>query len=264
MSDAREASRTVAGPAEPEAPTLAEQARTLVHSGRTGVLSTHSQRLAGFPFGSVMPYAPDERGRAVLLISHLAMHARNLAADARASLLVASDLGAPASLDRGRVTLLGRVEPIPEEETPPLRDAYLDRNPEARTWVDFADFSFYRLDPLDVYYVGGFGVMGWVDPGVYEKAEPDPLVDAAEAILDHMNQDHADALVLYCRHFAGVEASAATMTAVDRLGFRVRAEIDSERRSLRINFPREVRSTAETRTVLVEMVRSARPQPPGA
>jgi len=242
----------------PESPPLAEQARTLVHAGGTGVLSTHSQRLVGFPFGSVMPYAPDAEGSPILLISHLAMHARNLQADQRASLLILPEGGDDHPLAESRVTLLGTVEGVPEAETPALRDAYLERNPEARTWVDFADFRFHRLTPLDVYFVAGFGVMGWVDPGSYRAAEPDPLIAAAPGMLRHMNEDHADALVLYCRRYAGVEAAEARMVGVDRLGFRVRARVGEEERDLRINFPREVRTPDETRVALVEMARAAR------
>jgi putative heme iron utilization protein len=73
-----------------------------------------------------------------------------------------------------------------------------------------------------------------------------------------MNEDHADALVLYCQAFAGVAADAATMTAVDRLGFGVRARVGDRLQGLRIAFPREVRSTGDARTVLVDMVRTAR------
>jgi heme iron utilization protein len=257
MSDEASRGRGPSGPVA-EAPPLAEQARTIVQANRTGVLATHSQRLVGFPFGSVMPYAPDAEGSPILLISHLAMHARNLQVDARSSLLVAPELGGGSPLAGARVTLLGPVEAVPEAETPALRESYLERNPEARTWVDFADFRFHRLTPLDVYFVGGFGAMGWVDAGSYRAAEPDPLTDAAPGILSHMNEDHADALILYCRRYAGVEAGEAAMTGVDRLGFRVRARVGEEEQDLRINFPREVRTPGETRVVLVEMVRAAR------
>jgi len=98
----------------------------------------------------------------------------------------------------------------------------------------------------------------------YRAAAPDPLADAAQGILSHMNADHADALVLYCRVFAGVDASAATMTAVDRLGFQVIAEVDGGMRGLRIPFSREVRSMGDARAVLVEMVRDARARIGGA
>jgi putative heme iron utilization protein len=73
-----------------------------------------------------------------------------------------------------------------------------------------------------------------------------------------MNADHREALKLYCRMSAGVEVDDATMTAVDRLGFRMRAQIGDRLQALRVNFPREVRSPEAARSVLIEMVREAR------
>src|SRR5260370_40002458 len=75
-----------AGPSAPE-PTFGEQARTLVHLAPSGTLGTLSRRHPGHPFVSAMPYAPDARGRPLVLISRLAMHTQNLGAGTRASLL---------------------------------------------------------------------------------------------------------------------------------------------------------------------------------
>jgi putative heme iron utilization protein len=110
---------------------------------------------------------------------------------------------------------------------------------------------------VDVYYVGGFGVMGWVAVSEYDLAQPDPLADAASEILQHMNADHKDALVLLARAFAGIESQEAAMTSVDRLGFHVRLKMPDGMRGARIAFLREVSSPAETRKVLVEMVQQA-------
>src|SRR5208282_1597179 len=93
-------------------PTLSERGRTLVELGRIGTLSTHSRKQPGFPFGSVMPYSPDEQGRPVFLISSMAMHTQNLKADARASLLVMQE-GAEDPLGAARITLVGEVLPVP-------------------------------------------------------------------------------------------------------------------------------------------------------
>jgi len=114
------------------------------------------------------------------------------------------------------------------------------------------------MDVVDVYYVGGFGVMGWVSADEYGCSQPDPLADYTGEILQHMNADHKDALVLLARKFAGVDAQEATMTAVDRLGFHVRLKTQDGMRGTRIAFLREVSSPAETRTILVEMVQRAR------
>ena len=239
-------------------PTLAERGRTLVKLGRLGTLSTHSRKQPGFPFGSVMPYGSDERGRPVFLISNMAMHTQNLKADARASLMVMQESGEEDPLGAARITLVGAVLPVPEAETGAVRELYLGRHANARYWVDFDDFGFYRLQPADVYFVGGFGVMGWVSADEYNNSEPDPLADCAAGILRHMNADHGEALVLLARAAGETDAEEAAMTAVDRLGFQVRLRSGERVHGARIAFPREVRNQGEVRAVMVEMVRAAR------
>src|SRR6266851_5105995 len=161
-------------PAVPE-PSFSERARTLIYLGCLGSLSTLSRKQPGFPFGSVMPYALDARGRPIFLISTMAMHTQNLQADSRASLLVTQPDASGDPLGASRVTVMGNVLTIPQSEIAEARKLYLERNANSKYWVDFEDFSFYRLDVLDVYYVGGFGVMGWVPASDYNLAQPDPL-----------------------------------------------------------------------------------------
>src|SRR5436305_3844810 len=177
-------------------PTFAERARTLVYLGRVGSLSTLSRRQPGFPFGSVMPYGLDDHGRPIFLISTMAMHTQNLQADPRASLLITQPDASGDPLGASRVTLLGKVSLIPQPEVPEARKLYLARYANSKMWVDFEDFGFYRMEVVDVYYVGGFGVMGWLSASEYGAARPDPLADAATAIIQHMNADHGDALIL--------------------------------------------------------------------
>ena len=239
-------------------PSFAERARTLLYVGRIGSLSTLSRKQPGFPFGSVMPYGLDDSGRPIFLISTMAMHTQNLQADPRASLLVTQQDASGDPLGASRVTLIGTVAAIGTPEVAAARKLYLERYANSKHWVDFEDFAFYRMEIVDVYYVGGFGVMGWVTASEYEGAKPDPLANAAAEIIQHMNADHRDALVLIAGKFAGIEAQAATMTAVDRLGFHTRLMTSDGVRGARIAFLREVRSPADTRTVLVEMTQQAR------
>jgi putative heme iron utilization protein len=247
-------------PPVPE-PSFSERARTLLYLGRIGSLSTVSRKQPGFPFGSVMPYGLDAPGRPIFLISTMAMHTQNLQADARASLLVTQSDGDGDPLGASRVTLVGNVVPIPPAEIADARKLYLERYANSKYWVDFDDFSFYRMDVVDVYYVGGFGVMGWVKASDYDQAEPDPLADVAGGIIEHMNADHKDALILLTRTSAGIECQEAAMTSVDRLGFQVRLKTTEGIRGARIAFLREVRNALEARKVLVEMVQQARQQP---
>lgn len=247
-------------PPVPE-PTFAERARTLVYLARVGSLSTLSRKQPGFPFGSVMPYGLDHHGRPIFLISTMAMHTQNLQADARASLLVTQEASDGEPLGSSRVTLVGNALPATNTELVELRKLYLERHSNSKYWVDFEDFSFYRMDVVDVYYVGGFGVMGWVAATDYSQTQPDPLADSMSEIIRHMNADHNDALVLLARTIAGIESTEATMTAVDRLGFHVRLKTAEGMRGTRIAFLDGVRDVAETRKVLVEMVQQARSRP---
>lgn len=245
------------GSSAPEAPepTLAERARTLVSLGRVGSLSTHSHKFPGFPFGSVMPYAVDGAGRPVFFISSMAMHTQNLHKDPHASLLVMQPDALEDPLGAARVTVVGTAGVVAAEE---VRELYLSRHEDARYWADFSDFAYFRLQPAGVYFIGGFGVMGWISAEEYAAAAPDPLMESAQGILSHMNADHAEALRLIARHFAGEPADGALMTAVDRLGFHLRIQTAGGVVGRRVAFPREVRNSEEARAVFIEMVRQAR------
>jgi len=210
-----------------------------------------------------MPYGLDGRGRPIFLISTMAMHTQNLQADPRSSLLVtqpapAQPDAAPDPLGASRVTLIGNVQTIPQPEMADARRLYVDRYANSKYWVNFDDFSFYRMDIVDVYFVGGFGIMGWVSASDYDGAQPDPLAEAAGGIIEHMNADHKDSLILLARACAGVESQEAAMISVDRLGFHLRLKTVGGMRGARVGFLREVTNTAEARKVLIEMVEQAR------
>jgi putative heme iron utilization protein len=203
----------------------------------------------------MMPYAADDAGRPVFFISNMAMHTQNLHQDARASLLITQPDVSGDPLGAARVTLIGSASEAPAAE---VRDLYLSRYENAKYWQDYTDFAYWRLEVAGVYFIGGFGVMGWVAAEDYGRALPDPLAESAPGIIQHMNADHADALRLIVRHFAGEPADEAAMTAVDRLGFHLRLKSGDRVHGRRVAFVREVKNSEEARTVLVEMVRQAR------
>ncbi len=134
-----------------------------------------SRKRPGFPFGSLMPYALDSAGRPLFLISTMAMHTQNLQQDARASLLVTQPEAEGDPLGAARVTVVGNAATLAAPEVAEARGLYLERHPNSKYWVDFDDFSFFRMEVVDVYYVGGFGVMGWVAAPEYADAHADPL-----------------------------------------------------------------------------------------
>ena len=163
-------------------------------------------------------------------------------------------------LGSARLTLIGTASVASADE---VRDLYLSRYENARYWQDYTDFAYYRLEVEGVYFIGGFGVMGWVAVEDYASATPDPLAARfAPGIIQHMNTDHGDALRRIARHDIARESDEAgpdeaTMTAVDRLGFHVRLKTGDRVHGRRIAFPREVKDSNEARAVFIEMVRAA-------
>lgn len=243
--------------------TYAERARTLLARETLGTLSSQSVKHPGWPFGSVMPYSLTAEGSPVFLISGMAIHTQNVLADPRASLLVMQSGNESDPLGMARVTLMGtvsRIDQVPDG----LRQGYLERHPNAKYWIDYSDFGFFRLDVTQVYFVGGFGAMGWVPREEYTAAEADPLADAAAGIIEHMNEDHAEALRELTRHFGNLESEAATMVACDRLGFVVRARTPEGMKGLRIAFTEDVRSGEDARRVFIAMLKQARGAQPAA
>ncbi len=139
-----------------------------------------------------------------------------------------------------------------------MRQAYLKRHPSARHWIEYSDFSFFRLEVQHIYFVGGFGVMGWVEQNDYTSAAADPLADAAAGIMEHMNRDHADALRDITRHFGGLDALDATIVSCDRLGFVVRVRTAEGMKGTRIAFAEPVASRDDARKMFVAMAKTAR------
>jgi putative heme iron utilization protein len=234
------------GPDVPE-PSHAERAKTLVYLQKSGSLSTLSRKQPGWPFGSVMPFGLGEEGQPVFLISTMAMHTQNLLGDPRASLLVTPPESRSDPLGAARVTLMGSVTRVPREEAVQVRELYLARHTNASYWVDFEDFSFFRMALSDIYFVGGFGSMGWVMPDDYAGAAVDPLADEASNLIREFNTEQADTLLLLARVFGNAEAQQATVTALDRLGFHLRLTTPGRMQGGRVAFANPVRNASEVR-----------------
>ena len=168
--------------------------------------------------------------------------------------------GQPLAL--GRVTLIGACGRIPAEDRDEARRLFLAAQPDAAYYVDFRDFAFFRLEPSALRYVGGFGRMSWVTAEDYRAARPDPLAAEAPGILEHMNDDHADALLACATGLSRIaDATGATMTAVDRYGFEMAVTTPGGPRATRIGFDQPADTTGAVRRAMVDMARRARAAP---
>lgn len=238
-------------------PSHAEQARTLLARVGIGTLCTIARAPAGYPYGSFVTYGLERAGDPVFLVSTLAEHTQNLLADARASLLVAEP-GDGDPLARSRATLVGRCVRLAREEDASAREAFVAAHPDAGYYADYQDFAFWRLGVEAMRYIGGYGRMSWVELDAWRAAEPDPVAPFAPGILEHMNADHADAMVLLCRTLSrATDTSAARMVQVDRYGFEMSATTGQGPRPIRLAFRSPVTTAEDVRRELIALVRGS-------
>ena len=226
------------------------EARRYLRHHRYGVLSTISTKLDGYPFGSVVPCVTDHAAQPVILVSRLAEHTKNIEADPRVSLLV-RDAGADPQ-ESARLTMVGNARPAGADRAA-LQARYLQYFPAAEQLLALGDFSFFRIKPVTLRYIGGFGAIHWIPANSY--APPANTLAACEAdIVAHMNADHAAALRDYCRHFKHKQPAMIGMVGIDCDGFDVRADNEL----LRFDFAQLVVDAPAARAALKAMVAEAR------
>ena len=240
----------------------AAAARRLLRAEPHGALATLSLHKKGWPFGSVALYALSARGEPLLLLSALAQHTKNALADPRASLLVQESAGLAPGADtqaHARVTVLGRIAAVPAAEGDDARARYLARHPQAGRTARGHDFRFYTLSIEEARFIGGFGEICWV-PGPSMVIDPslDALLPHREPICQHMNDDHAEALALFCRRFRGFSGKAARMLHVDAHGFDLEEGEVGARERVRFEFAQPLSTPDEVRRAMVELVRATR------
>jgi putative heme iron utilization protein len=226
------------------------EARQMLRAHRYGALSTLSKKFAGFPFGSITPYLVDHDGGLIILISGLAEHTKNILHDPRVSLITHDQRDAHIQT-QGRITLLGNAQAVTNRDEIGAR--YLRYFPEAQSYFQMHDFSFYRIQPIAIRYIGGFGRIHWINMEQY-SVQPYPLTAQEADVVEHMNADHQDTMRHYCRHFHQREVLDVAMLGIDCDGFDMRADGEV----LRINFLEAVTDAQQARAALVEMARIAK------
>jgi putative heme iron utilization protein len=236
----------------------AEEARTIVASSTSGTLGTLSDD--GTPWASLVTYGVMADGSPVLCLSTLAEHARNLENNRQASLMVADPNHTGEVLAGGRVTLAGRVrrsDEHPDEAS--AREAHLEAVPSAAMYADFNDFSFWILEVERVRWVGGYGRMDSASGADYAGAEPDPVEPQALDAVNHLNEDHPDALLLMALAFGDhTDASEARCTRADRYGLDLELVTPDGPKATRVSFTEKINSPGGLRAATVDLARRAR------
>ena len=243
---------------------LAHTARQFLRSTRHGILSTHSSKFAGYPFGSAAPFILDHAAQPIILISSIAEHTKNIIANPKVSLLIFEgneDLQASS-----RLTLMGEASKIELADTSTdyqnLQARYLRYFPQACSYFATHDFAFYRITISQARFIAGFGKMGWVEGHELRGSEltsaPSALSTQETGIIEHMNADHAHSMIAYCQYFHGITALNVEMLGIDNEGFDVKVTLtDHTNTIVRFTFDQPIKDAQSARTALVAMSKLA-------
>ena len=226
-------------------------AKKLLREGRSGALATLMPG-TGDPYCSLVNVATDFTGAPLLLLSTLAIHTKNLLADNRVSLMLDERKdGDP--LEGARVMLMGSCA---KTAGPAVRSLYLRRHPEAEMFAGFGDFAFYRMEIARAHLVAGFGRIVDLKPAdiLTDLSDAQPLVDAADDAIAHMNADHAEACRLYATKLLGAPDGDWRCTGIDPDGI----ELQLGQTALRLPFPQRVTAPGPLRAVLKQLADDAR------
>jgi hypothetical protein len=211
---------------------------------------------SGDPYCSLVNVASHPDGSPILLISRLAIHTKNLLADARVSLML-DERAEGDPLEGSRIMLSGHAEEVASEREV-VRRRYLNAHPSAEAFVDFKDFSFFRIRPTGTHLVAGFGRIVDLKPAQFltELADAGALLEAEQGAVEHMNTDHRQALGLYATRLLGAAPGDWRCSGVDPDGI----DLQAGNEALRLDFPERVTGPGELRKILVRLAEQARAQ----
>lgn len=232
----------------------ARLARSLLRRSRQGALATLMAG-SGDPYCSLVNLASHPDGSPILLISRLALHTRNILADARVSLML-DERAEGDPLEGARIMLGGQAEEVTEAERELVRRRYLAAQPSAEAFVEFKDFSFFVIRPHGAHLVAGFGRIVDLTPAqlLTDLSGAEALLEAEGGAVAHMNEDHRDAMNLYATRLLGAESADWLCTGCDPEGMDLQAGRDT----LRLTFPDRVSNGTELRKMLVRLAGEAR------
>ena len=229
-------------------------ARSLLRRSRQGALATLMPG-SGDPYCSLVNLASHPDGSPILLISRLAVHTKNILADPRVSLML-DERAEGDPLEGSRIMLAGRAEEAGGEAVALLRRRYLNAHPAAEAFVDFGDFSFFRIMPSGTHLVAGFGRILDLKPKSFltDISDCSALLEAEPGVIEHMNGDHREAMNLYATGLLGAEAADWRCTGCDPDGI----DLQAGAKTLRLDFPQRVTGPGELRKMLVKLADEAR------
>jgi len=230
-------------------------ARRALRRAGTGALATLDP-VSGFPLTTLINVATDIDGTPLFLASKLALHTRNLEADPRASILFATLGKGDPMANSERLSVAGRARRC---DDPRARRRFLARHPKAKLYVDFPDFSLFRLAVEGVHPNGGFARAGEIGPKdvLLDLTGCDSLIAGEAFAVEHMNDDHSHALALYATKLLGLKHGRWRATGIDPEGL----DMVNGDMAARLVFPDRVTTAGAVEAILVRLAKEAAAKP---
>ena len=214
-----------------------------------------NHRRAGYPFGTIVDFAADGAGCPIFALSPLASQTRNIMEDPRCSLVM--QMPGWGGLANARVTMFGDVYKLPKELQSPAADIFHGKMSTGATADDNTRFvsgnaEYFRMDRiLDIYFVGGFGTVQWVDPEEYMSSQPDKVVLGGNFNLSYLNEKYNNIKDVLG---GSGEVDDAAFISVDSLGADVRIRRGGEYSVERLGWSSPVESLEDACRELERMM----------
>ena len=229
-------------------------AKRLVRTLNSGVLSTISKNLQGYPFGSVTPFMSDSECALYIYISDIAQHAKNIREDARVSVTIYHQAERGDQNEEGRVTFVGDATIVEGDQHEEQLQRYVTLFPEAKKYTEAHDFHLWKIDVKRVRYIGGFGKIFWLEKDEWIAGGSPWDLQSEMGMVNHMNEDHQDAMEAILAHHTGLVDADVLMSGVLTDG----CYLQTHQKNVFIPFPFVCESSTDVRKALVALTKDAR------
>lgn len=234
------------------APTLAEEARTVLATASWGILALLDS--TGRPIVRTVPIVDDGAGRPVTVVSNLAAITARARRDPRAGMNIGD-----------RLLIQGDLEPVPGLHQIEIQSQFLALHPTLMSQVESLDFSWFQMAATNVCWIDAQGDERWLRPEDLAGAEPDPLGHWGSTEIAEIAERIDDDLILMVRGLSGLHnARRAELVGIDRYGLKVIIDEPGVRRPSRVAFPQRIDEAVEVHAAIAGLTQAARSTPSAA
>ena len=200
-----------------------KEAVSLLRNASEGVLSTISVRNEGYPFGSFVTFVSDLDRSILIYASNIAQHTINLKENSKSCLTLFKIDDDFDKQNSSRMTLLGDLKSLPDEETDEVKRRFENFLPESKKYAEMHDFNFYRLHITQVRWIGGFGKIAWLEAKKWQQYKP-KWANNESSIIQHMNEDHAGSIASALNAQHALKDKEAKMFSLSIDGYYIKSK----------------------------------------